>query len=387
MKMNNIILKENDFEADCCVLERGLKDNRENIENDFKVEGIIEKIIEAYSEYDEVYTSGVWTWIMSRQDILLKLLRNKDNLNLKNLYANLFRDKNISNGLVSHNLLEGQSGDWKPDEHEQKPFKYLNEVFIKDLEPRKKFINLLLQDINTCKELTEFDKMSDLDFPLIGNPYGIVLDDTLITSDQPRYYYDAKRIYDITSDIDDPVIFEIGGGYGGLLMNLFKVFGNKKFKYINSDILPTALSFIYMIDNFLSEDEVFVTHGNKITVNMMDKNNVILNIYSKKNISFERDVDIVVNSHSLSEMSLDDITRYMGMIKNNNALYFYHTNSNFYPWKDSKKGHIDIDSSKFPIKNYKKISHCVSPWLCGGNTRYREFLYQRLKGEQEQNYE
>jgi putative sugar O-methyltransferase len=376
--MNNIILKENDFMADYHILEKGLKDSRESINNNLKSEELIEKIIKTYLKYDEAYTSGVWTWIKSQQKNLFKLLQERDNLNLEKLYANLFRDKNISNGLVSHNLLGGRHADWKSDEQTEEPLKQSKEVFAEDLETRKKFINLLLQDINTCKELTELDEISDLDFPLIGNPYGIVLDDALITSDQPRHYYDAKRIYDITSDIDDPVIFEIGGGYGGLLMNLVKVFGNKKFKYINIDILPTALSFIYVADTFLSENEVFVNHGNKITTKILEENNIILNIYSKKNIDFETDVDIVVNSHSLSEMSFEDITKYMDMIKNNNALYFYHTNSNFYPWKDSKKGHVDIDSSKFPIKNYKKISHCVSPWLCGGNTRYREFLYQRL---------
>ena len=361
------------FTEDCCDLDRGLEDNRKNTKND-----IIEKIIETYLKYSEMHTSGVWTWITDQQNTLFKLLQNKDNLNLKKLYANLFRDKNVSNGLVSHNLLGGQSSDWKSDACPKAHAEYSDKVFIEGLESRKKFINLLLQDINTCKDLTGFNNISDLNFPLIGNPYGVILDDTLITSDQPRHYYDAKRVYDITSDIDNPVILEIGGGYGGMLMNLFKVFGSKKFTYANIDILPTALSFIYMIDNFLSENEVFINHGNNISANMIEKHNVILNICSKDSINLERDVDIVVNSHSLSEMSFDDITKYMNIIENNNALYFYHINSSFYPWKDSKKGHIDIDSSKFPIKNYKKISHCISPWVCGGHARYREYLNQRL---------
>ena len=62
----------------------------------------------------------------------------------------------------------------------------------------------------------------------------------------------------------------------------------------------------------------------------------------------------------------------------NKSKYFYHINSNYFPWKESKKGHKDINASEFPIKNFKKLQQSISPWICGGHSRYREFLYERI---------
>jgi len=368
----NIILKENTFKIDDSVLERGLVKNPQSPSR----KSTIEKVLKTFLDHERVYTSGTWTWICSQQKELFDTLRSASHEEVERQYSNFFRNRVISNGLVSSNLLESMGGgDWK-DRLEEQNIQY-EYVFTQDGATRRNFIDLLMQDIHTCKELTGLDDISRLDVSLCGNPYGIRLGGSLITSDEPRHFCDATRIYEMTIDIAKPVIYEIGGGHGGLLSSLFKVFGDKKFIYINCDILPTALSFIYMIENGEKERNVYINSTNTITKEEMRYNNIILNIYSEKILSFERSIDVVFNSHSLSEMDYGDVKTHMSSISKSGASYFYHINSNSFPWKQTKKGHIDVNASDFPIEGYKKLTHSISPWVCGGNSRYREFLYER----------
>lgn len=349
----------NNYEKDYDInlLYLGLKDNKDVNTYDFT------NIINLYNEYKNIESSGVWKWINNKQNELFNALEKKDDEKLQHIFSNFFRNNILSNGLVSHNLLD-------------------NNKTTKDKNRMDNFFNLILQDIDTCRELTKIDNISELDFPKIGNPYGILMDNNLIPSDQPRHYYDAKKIYDLTIDIDNPTIFEIGGGYGGLLINLFKIFKNKPFTYVNCDIFSTSMIFYYVIDNYLNiqnkANKISINTSNNIKNMKNTEQNVILNVFNNKFINFENNIDLVYNSHSLSEMSKEHINFYMNIIMKNKANYFYHINADYFPWKESYKNHIEINASEFPLQNYIKLTHCISPWICGGNERYREFLYKNI---------
>lgn len=321
--------------------------------------------INLYDKYKNVISSGVWKWINNKQNELFNSFKsnNIDKLNL--YYSNFFRKSILSNGLVSHNLL-------KNDEITDNDHK-INE-----------YINLLLQDIDTCKDLLKINDLELLNFPKIGNPYGILLDNKLITSDQPRHLYDAFRIYEITKDIDNPTILEIGGGFGGVLFNLINIFNinKKKFTYINIDIFSTASIFIYFMENYFKsnnlKNKINICFENKIDIKNIDNNNIFLKVFDNELFTINKNIDIVYNSHSLSEMSKEHIDYYINILNINKTKYFYHINTDYFPWKTSFKNHIEINASDFNLKNYKKLSHSISPWLCGGNERYREFLYEKI---------
>jgi len=346
---------ENDYDID--LLYMGLNHNCNKENYDFT------EIIKIYNTYKNIETSGVWKWINGNQKKLFDAFENNNIEELQIYFNNFFRNNMLSNGLVSHNLLD-------------------DNCITSDTVRIKNFFNLILQDIDTCRELTKIQDISILNFSRIGNPYGILLDNSLILPDQPRHYYDAKKIYDITSDIKNPTILEIGGGYGGLLINLFKVFKDKPFTYVNIDICSTSLIFYYIIDNYLNNEnkniKIEVNNSNNIKKMIDTEQNIILNIFNNKFINFENNIDLVYNSHSLSEMSEAHITYYMDIIMKNNATYFYHINADYFPWKTSYKNHIEINASEFPLFNYKKLTHGISPWISGGNERYREFLYKKI---------
>lgn len=332
---------------------------------DFKTQNTYDftNIINLYFQYKNIESSGVWKWINDNQNDLFEALEKKNIEKLQSIFSNFFRNKILSNGLVSHNLLENDSI--------TNDTKRIDEVF-----------NLILQDVDTCRELTKIQDVYELNFPKIGNPYGILINKSLIPPDQPRHYYDAKKIYDLTIDIDNPTIFEIGAGYGGLLINLFKMFKNKPFTYVNCDIFSTSLIFYYAIDNYLNVEnktnKIVVNTSNNINNINNSEQNIILNVFNNKFIHFENNIDIVYNSHSLSEMSKEHVDFYMNIIMKNNAKYFYHINADYFPWKTSYKNHIEINASDFSLKNYKKLTHSISPWVSGGNERYREFLYEKI---------
>ena len=332
-------------------------------ESSFKVKYDFTDIIKIYNKYKNIQSSGVWEWINGNQKELFDAFENNNIENLQFFFSNFFRNNMLSNGLISHNLLD-------------------RNCITNDKERIKNVFNLILQDIDTCRDLTKIEDISLLNFPRIGNPYGILINENLIPPDQPRHYYDAKKIYDLTLDIDNPTIFEIGGGYGGLLINLFKVFKDKSFTYVNCDIFSTSMVFYYVIDNYLriqnKSNKILINSTNNIVNLKNSEQNIILNVFNNKFINFSNDIDIVYNSHSLSEMKKEHIDLYMNIIMKNNTKYFYHINADYFPWKISYKNHIEINASTFSLSNYKKIIHSISPWISGGNERYREFLYQKM---------
>lgn len=335
-------------------------------------------VIEIYANYKHIYSSGVWKWINDLQAELFALLDAYDGTSekrarLDELFGNLFRNRMLSNGLVSHNLLSSD------DE---------SATFTECMERHRSFLDLLLQDIDTCRELTKNEDVRCLSFPTIGNPYGALIEGALILPDQPRHFYDAFKIHGLTEDIHapiSPVIFEIGGGYGGMLINLLKMFKGRPFTYVNCDIFTTAMIFHYVVEHYIrlhchDNVQIILHQDSELCIDSLDKTktNVVLKIFDGKPVTFTpRHVDVTYNAHSLSEMSEEHIHYYMKTIEENRSTYFYHINADYFPWKRSYKNHIEINASKFVLPCYQKLTHCLSPWVCGGNERYREFLYKR----------
>ena len=91
-----------------------------------------------------------------------------------------------------------------------------------------------------------------------------------------------------------------------------------------------------------------------------------------------KNVDIVFNSRSFSEMSSDVLNRYFKIINQTlKPLYIYHENSNYLLFPKSER-HIEILGKNFGFNKslyfLKNIN--ISPFS-GGSGRYREFLYKR----------
>lgn len=297
---------------------------------------------------------GEWMWINKRiRRTLIGSLKKFDIDFLSSQLINLFKSK-VSYGIVSST--------------------YRN-VF-KNKKNRKYYISDVLKNISVWEEFVKLKK-KDYNFihtdKKIGNPYGIIYKKKKILFDTPRHDYYAEKIINILKNKKNPTILEIGGGYGGLLIQLLKRKFN--FSYINIDLPETLLISYYYLKRTFGVN--ICLHKNLESSILKNK---IVYIPYKHDLSIKKiNVDLLFNANSFSEMSKKVLYKYFNLINNKiKPEYILHQNSNINLFPKSRR-HKEIQSSDFPIdmKNYTKISSTISMFQ-GGSGRYREFLFKKI---------
>ena len=197
----------------CKSYLQGVFYNREII--DMNDENIIQDIINAYIQYTSktVVASGEWTWIQAnKQRDYKRLLEEKDKVALVQLFRNLFRNQ-ISFGISAPDT-EGEAD-------------------------KEKFVNDTLLDIDTWREFCGDLPITELETPNIGNPFGTVIDGSLVMYNSCRHYYHAQKLNSLMELSTRQVLFEIGAGYGGVFYFLKQKRDN--FCYIVCDLMETLL--------------------------------------------------------------------------------------------------------------------------------------------------
>lgn len=225
--------------------------------------------------------------------------------------------------------------------------------------------NRLLLDIDTWREFTENNDLSFLEAPDIGRPFGVRIAGTTIFPDTPRHDYYAIKIHKMLEG--GGRVLEIGGGYGGLSLQLQR---RGDMQYVNCD-LPESLCVSYY---FLRR-----ATGKKIAwaIDTYPEADIIF-VPSYRRDLIKQSFDLVFNSISLSEMSRETANDYTGRIMADwKPNYFFHINSNFLLFPDSER-HQEILARSFPINTalYSEVYRSITPWQ-GGGGRSREFLYKR----------
>jgi len=317
---------------------------------------ISKELVHFYSKLknNKNVTSSEWTWINKKKRYhFINFLKKKDYSSISKILVNLFHDQ-LSYGIISSNA---------------------NQLLNK--KNKIKFASSIIKDYSTWLEFVK-EKNNDLKYlhtkGNIGNFYGLNISNSIIMPDTPRHDYFAKKLIDIfqNSIKKKSLLVEIGGGYGGLLLQLLKRNFNQI--YLNVDILETLLLNYYLLKKFLKRKIIFCDiHKPK----KFSKNNIY--ICTKNYLkTINTNIGVVFNCNSFSEMSLNDINYYFKIIHKKQTNYILHQNSNVLLYPKSKM-HIENLASNFPInkKIYKLIYQCVSPWSSGSG-RYREYLYKRI---------
>ncbi len=234
---------------------------------------------------------------------------------------------------------------------------------------KMEYVNIILNDLKRWDILVGED-IGNLRMPLIGNPYGYIVGLTLLTSGSVRHHYVAVKARDLLKGVKDPVVAEIGGGYGGFAYYLLL----NDYKYINFDIPEILLlSQYYLMSTF--PDKKFLLFGEK------DFNyDVVLMPHFELPKFRSNSVDLFVNIRSMSEMNYDTVKEYLSQIDRTCTGYFYHENSEVAKRTDGNK---ELPTSKFPIPNsFKRIYRFKSPWRAG-NGRIWEYLYEKIRRSNE----
>ncbi len=318
-------------------------------------EEIVKDIIEIYQMYSHqlLLAGGEWAWIQeNKQNEYKKNLAHGNKEALITMYQNFFRNQ-ISFGISA------------PDSDSEST--------------RRDLVNDTLLDLDTLREFCGDIPLSELNTPFIGNPFGVLIDSSLILYNSCRHYYHAHKIKELTENIKRPVILEIGGGYGGVFYYLNRL--TKNYCYIVCDLAETLFTNYYFTKKwshmFHKELKIKWVMEGEITPNDTIKNDLIL-VPSGNHRNIKCGFDVAYNSNSFSEMSFKDISDYFETIHQNQPTYIFHQNSNFKLWENSSRGHTEVLAKEFPIPNeYKLIYQAISPWS-GAGGRYREYLYQHI---------
>lgn len=314
---------------------------------------IAEEILAIHKQIYQISpASGEWKWInQNKKQSYFEVLEKGDGKSLAQILVNFFREEAVY-GLISSS------------------YQALNSIeAARDLESQ------ILLDLDVWREFTDQDNadLPILDAPRVGNPYGVFDKNVLILVDQPRHDYFAKKIENLCSQIstDRPTVLEIGGGYGGLCVQLFRRINN--LRYIDCDLPETLYLAYYFLRKALNKKIVWALDGKTeglladiILVPAMNYNAIIA------------PVDLIFNGNSLSEMAEETVANYMELLHRLRPSYFLHQNSNFVLFPDSPR-HIEVIASQFPINRnlYQEMYRAVAPWQ-GAGGRYREFLYKKI---------
>lgn len=249
------------------------------------------------------YEATAW-WHSLRQTSLRQVLialEAGDVIALDQMYGNFFRDS-CSDGLVGKPLL-------------------LSPSLTSGLRRIHEGAHLTesLCRIERWRSLTSASyDFADLRGPGIGNPFGILLEGSLIVHGAEHSHYGARRIIELTQN-PDAVVVEIGGGYGGMAYYLLR--DSPRLRYWNFDVPESlALAGYYLIQSF--PERRTLLHGESVAARPGDDQAVALLPLSRLGSMPADCADIVFSAHSMSDLSEDATRIYLQQVQRLTRKYF-----------------------------------------------------------------
>lgn len=204
-----------------------------------------------------------------------------------------------------------------------------------------------------------FTALEEVDAPRVGNPWGYSFNGMLLYEPVFEYNFQAHYFDKLLSNIQTPIVVEIGGGFGGLAYHLLRC--RPSIKYIGFDLPENILIQTYYLSCTFPNRRIFTYQKDSTPINreLLDRNDIVL----LPNYELPRVesliADLIINVRSLSEMSHETITEYFMQIDRIGRLFFYHENI----YKDRRDGLFGIPSTAFPeLRNFKLITASESQW-------------------------
>ncbi len=266
-------------------------------------------------------------------------IARRDVASLAGLLRNFFRNEGISGFWGGTNMFEGfcSHGAWHARQRD----------------------DMMLRQFFVWRNAFPNTSFSELGAPGVGNPWGYNLGGNLLIEPVFEYHSQAEHFTRLLSEIEVPVILEIGGGFGGLAYHLLRRGGSVK--YIGLDLPENLLIQSYYLASAFPKARLLTYREGMPKVDratLSDYDIVLLPNFSMPAVDSSL-ADLVVNVRSLSEMSLETIHEYLDQIDRIGRLFFFHENI-FAARKDGLWG---VPSSQFPpLKNFVLIASSESRW-------------------------
>lgn len=231
-------------------------------------------------------------------------------------------------------------------------------------------------------ELYGESSLPDVRSPLIGNPMGFMIEGMLFTHVSFIHNHFARRIEDLCSDMANPVICEIGGGWGGLAYHLFN--RNRYFRYVDYDIpLISTIAAYYLLTAF-PERRVGLYGDIKDLAHPLDEYDiVVLPNFAIRNLQ-DQSADVCFNQCSFAEMDEVTVREYMMQSERICRNFIFHEN---HAWTSGSKNagyeaaggfkHWDLSKVEPSPARFKRLYKIPAPFHSDFRAEFFEWLYVR----------
>lgn len=279
-------------------------------------------------------------------------IENKDEFNLKELLRNFYRNE-MSSGILGGNEAY--------------------QAFCNDTHHAGNF----RRTFNVWKNSLLAPNIEQLACKKVGNPYGVYLNGNIVHANNMLNHYRASMTINLLADIEDPIVMEVGGGYGGYAESLLSC--DFHGTYINFDLPENLIvSSYYLMMSF--PDKKILTYQDDIKTlsrAVLEKYDIILLPHYLIEKVEELAVDLAINTISFSEMDFSNISNYLSRFSKTSRHYIYHENM-----LDGGAGYEFYPVSTFPtLDNFKLIFSSPSRWpwfsINSAHHHHAEFLYER----------
>lgn len=207
-------------------------------------------------------------------------------------------------------------------------------------------------------------KFNKLERPAIGNPYSYNLDGYTVFPCAEYHYAFSEKIAILLRNKINPVILELGGGFGGMAYYCLRDIPNVK--YIGVDLPENAALQAYYLKSHFPDKKIRL-YGEDFEENDFDA--LIMPNFAIETLP-PNSVNLSYNSYSLAEMGREAINKYVDIISEITQDYIFHLNHVY--WE------VSADSFKFDLDKFQLLFRNPTNW--GKDPRkyhldQHEFLY------------
>ena len=326
---------------------------------------IIKKITESYHVTKKInlksdspfILKGLWAeWIEINFKNLINCLNRRDNLELFKLLDNMFQET-FTRGF---SVYDG---------------------FIRLKRPFGRLYYLSVWQEYFKKYLKEKYNTKLINFPEVGNPSGVILNDQVIPFETIRHCYFANQFKELLKGEENPLVVEIGGGFGGFAQQFLSKFNDEKIRYILYDLPEVNVISSYFLMKSFPNKKFLLFNNQDPWEGSIDFDIAILPYFEITKIP-ENSVDLFYNACSFSEMSSDNARAYLNQIEISCKNYFAHENHEVrftYSQNGEKSANL-LGSEIIPsIKKFKRIYKKKRVFGLPEDFYYKsnEYLYQK----------
>lgn len=211
---------------------------------------------------------------------------------------------------------------------------------------RQRFMHNIVRNWLITRELTGAG-VSDLATAPVGNPWGYMIDGTVISPKACRYHLMARDLRGMVGTEEAPLVAEIGGGYGGLTADF--IGRNPHAAWANYDLPETLAIYAYFVGSALGSDRIVMYGEAAVPAHRGDVARgavAAMPNFAIRNLQ-PRSVDAVVNMFSLSEVGEKPLAAYLERVHSVTDGWFVHHNMD--RQGVINRGHARIPASSFAI--------------------------------------